>query len=405
LACLLSSSVFSQSRTAIASFEQGRSAFEREDYSAALESFEAALAGQMTGPAVHYNIGVAAYRLQRYDRARVAFEEVARTPAMAAIARYNLGLIAKAQGDDRKASEAFGQAYASTEDERLRSLARAQLDSLETPSAAPAINWVGFGASGIGYDDNVTLSANGQALGIAREGDVYGDTQLAGSVTLSRSWRLDADASFLNYADLDEFDQRGFGAGGRYRFASGDWTWDAGAQLGTTYLDSDRFDVRQAIYVQALRPLTTSLTVRGRYRFSNVDGGDQYPGLDGFRHELTARLIKSGPTWTASLAYLLDITDYNSAALSATRNELLADARTTLTEKWRAWAALSYRQSDYDDPAFGSENRTELTVAAERALSERWMLVMQYSLTDNDADVGAFAYRRNRVFAGVEAIF
>jgi tetratricopeptide (TPR) repeat protein len=405
LACLLSPVVLCQSRAATASFEQGRAAFEREDYSAAIASFEAALAAKMSGPAIHYNIGVAAYRLQRYDRARFAFEEVARTPAMEAIARYNLGLIAKAEGDERKAMEEFGNVYAHTADERLRSLARAQLNLLEPPAALPTIAWAGFIASGLGYDDNVTLTSNGQALGIAREGDVYGDTQLVGSATLSSSWRIDADAALLNYAELDEFDQWDFGTGGRYRFATGDWTWDVGGQLGTSYINSDRFDVRHALYLQALRPLTKTLTLRGRYRLTNVDGSKQYPGLDGLRHELTMRLMTAGRTWTASCAYLLDMTDYDSPALSATRHQLLADARTSLTQKWTAAAALSYRQSNYDNPAFGVENRTELTVAAERSLSERWTLVMQYSLTDNDADVDEFAYRRNRLFAGIEAIF
>jgi tetratricopeptide (TPR) repeat protein len=405
LACILPSSAFCQSSAATAAFEQGRQAFEREDYAAALTSFEAALAAQMDGPAVHYNLGVAAYRLKRFDRARVAFETVARTPTMEALARYNLGLIAKAEGDERKASEEFAKAHAQTEDERLRSLARAQLELLAAPAAPAPRTWSAFAASGMGYDDNVTLTSNGQALGITRESDVYGDTQLVASATLSSTWRFDVDASFLNYADLDEFDQWGLGGGGRYRIVSGDWTWDAGAQLGTTYLNGDRFDVRHSAYAQALRPLTTTLTLRGRYRLTNVDGGEQYPGLDGLRQEFSARLVSVGRTWTTSLAYLLDLSDYDSPALSATRNQLLADARTALTNKWTAWVALSYRRSDYEDPAFGAENRTELTVAAERLLNERWLLVMQYSLTDNDADVSVFAYRRNRVFAGVEAIF
>ena len=62
-----------------------------EDFSRALDLFEQCVALGMQGPAIHYNIGVAAYRSGDLARAESAFREVARTPAMAALAHYNLG--------------------------------------------------------------------------------------------------------------------------------------------------------------------------------------------------------------------------------------------------------------------------------------------------------------------------
>ena len=53
----------------------------------------------MDGPAVHYNIGVAAYRNGDLSRAERAFREVAKTPAMEAVAHYNLGLNGPATGN------------------------------------------------------------------------------------------------------------------------------------------------------------------------------------------------------------------------------------------------------------------------------------------------------------------
>jgi tetratricopeptide (TPR) repeat protein len=401
----VSFSVSGQSPDANALFAQGRSAFERQDFAAALESFEAALAAQLQGPAVHYNIGVAAYRLQRFERARIAFLEAARTPAMAGLAHYNLGLVAQAQGDERVASDEFARAYAASSDERVRSLARTQLDALGAAPPDRRPTWLGFAATGIGYDDNVTLSANGQSFGIAREDDVYGDTQLVGSLSLSPSWRIDGDASLLNYADLNEFDQWGLGAGARYRTTLDAWTMDSGAHFSTSYLDGDRFEARQAIYVQAARAIDPSLTLRTRYRFSNVAGTDRYPGFDGQRHELSARLMKAKGWWSASVTYLFDQSDYESDALSAARHQLSADARAFFTTRWSGRVALSYRQSDYEDPTIDSETRIECAFVAERALTERLTAVVQYSFTDNESDFAWYAYRRNRVFAGIEAIF
>lgn len=404
LTFVLPSLICAQALDAQRLFEQGRAAFEQANYTRALEAFEAAHAARMDGPAIHFNIGVAAYRAGRYDRARAAFARAALTPSMAGLAHYNLGLVALAQKDEPAAIEAFTSAYAASDDERVRALARTQLEAIGAPVAV-GIAWAVYGSSGIGYDDNVTLAAAGQAIGVSREEDVYADTYVAGSAQLTSAWRVDADASFLNYADLDEFDQWGIGAGARYRFAPDLWTIDVGGQLATTYLDGERFDLRETAYLQARRVLTSAATARARYRLSHVDGNDAYPGLDGLLHELTAGLVQRWAAFTAGVGYAFEINDYDAAALSATRHELSADVRAPLTRLWRARATLAYRHSDYDDPAIGAEERLEFGAAAELALSERWTLAIQYLFTDNDADAPEFTYRRNRVFVGVDATF
>ena len=78
-------------------FETGKQAFAAQDYATALNAFEGATAAGMTGPVVHFNIGVCAYRVGQWSRAAAAFRETARTPAMAPLAHYNLGLVAIAE--------------------------------------------------------------------------------------------------------------------------------------------------------------------------------------------------------------------------------------------------------------------------------------------------------------------
>src|SRR5688572_18813688 len=74
------------SAAALQQFDSGKQAFAAQDYAAALNAFEGAVAAGMSGPAVHFNIGVSAYKLSRWERAETAFREVARTPEMAALA-------------------------------------------------------------------------------------------------------------------------------------------------------------------------------------------------------------------------------------------------------------------------------------------------------------------------------
>ena len=387
-------------------FEQGRAAFERQDYPRALAAFEAALAAHLDGPAIHFNIGVAAYRAGAYERARAAFERAALTPSMATLAHYNLGLVALAQHDEQRAIDEFVRVYADSDDAQLRALAREQLDSIgSAPPPRRDVAWAAYASTGIGYDDNVTLTSSGQSLGFARRGDVYSDTLLAASLQLTDAWRIDADASLLKYRELSDFDQWGVGAGARYRFGLAPWTLDVGTQLGTTYLDGERFDVRESVYLQGVRMLGRDYVLRARYRLTHVDGSDDYPGFGGSSHELTGRLTRQLRTWTAGVIYTFELNDYDSAALSAMRHRLMADVRVPLSRAWAARASLAYRHSDYEAAEFGAERRIDVGATAELRVSERWMVALQYVFTDADADVPAFSYRRNRVFLGVEAGF
>lgn len=386
-------------------FAQGQAAFQRQGYARALEAFEAALAARMEGPAVHFNIGVAAYRAGAYDKARAAFERVALTPSMASLAHYNLGLVALAQNDEQRAIDLFVRVLGEGEDERLRALARAQLERIGTEPGPERAVWAMYASTAVGYDDNVTLTSSGQAVGFAREGDAYGDVLLAGSMQLSDAWRLDADASLLKYAELGEFDQSGIGGGARYRFALTSWTLDLGGRVGTSYLDRERLDVRESVYLQAVRSLTQDLALRARYRVTNVDGNDDYPGYDGVNHEVLVRATRRIRLWTAGVAYVFEVNDYDSAALSTVRHRVSADVRVPLSRRWAVRSSLSYRHGDYDDPDIGTEHRIEFGATAEMLLNERWTLALRYTFTDNDAATPAFSYRANRVALGVDVAF
>jgi uncharacterized protein (PEP-CTERM system associated) len=123
------------------------------------------------------------------------------------------------------------------------------------------------------------------------------------------------------------------------------------------------------------------------------------------RHEISARFTHRAAAWTTSFAYGFEVTDYDSPALSAVRHQVSADIRAPLSQALAARASLAYRYSEYDDTTIGAEQRTELGTGVEYALNGRWTVALQYLFTDNESDTPEFTYRRNRVFAGVEATF
>ena len=79
-------------------FERGIAAFQSGDYAAALQSFLEAQRAGLDTAGLHYNLGATYYRLQRYPEAEREFQALARDPAWAALAGYNLGLIALCLG-------------------------------------------------------------------------------------------------------------------------------------------------------------------------------------------------------------------------------------------------------------------------------------------------------------------
>jgi hypothetical protein len=82
--------------------------------------------------------------------------------------------------------------------------------------------------------------------------------------------------------------------------------------------------------------------------------------------------------------YLFDLTDYDSATLSAARHQLLADVRRSIAWSWLPEHRLPIvRRLRGQFARYGGPNR--IHHGLEKALSERWTVVLQYSWTDNDA--------------------
>jgi hypothetical protein len=356
----------------------------------------------MSGPAIHFNIGVASYRLGRYAEAENAFTEVARTPAMAGLAYYNLGLVAMGQGDTKAAVRWFSMVEQATEDERLRDLAATQLAELSPPP--PDRNWLGYAALGAGYDDNVALVSNSNVLGISGTEDSFGEAQLAFSAPLAQPWRIDAGLSYIDYQDLDSFDQLGVNGGARYRWEPGDWKYDVGLQLTYTTLDGEGFENRRTLLLQTTTHVLGDARLRLRYRFNDIDGLGDFDGLSGRRHEAGARIAWTRPKWDFGAEYQFDVGDYDDPALSATRHRASLELQRSFSTGWAVMLEGSLRHSEYDLASNGSEERTELALSISKTLGDRWRIIVRHAYTDNSADLAEFDYRGNRISAGFEAI-
>ena len=123
---------------------------------------------------------------------------------MAALAYYNLGLIALQRRDAREAREWFERATHEPQDERLKSLTSQRLEELPQ-RRAPGM-WNLYTRGGAGYDDNVALRSGSIESSATGTEDSFAELYLASSYSIG-AWRIDGGGSMLRYTTLDELSQ------------------------------------------------------------------------------------------------------------------------------------------------------------------------------------------------------
>jgi hypothetical protein len=385
-------------------FEAGKQAYENEDYSAALEAFRAAIDAGLTGPAVHYNRGVAAYRLELLDEAEAAFKQVARTPQMAALAWYNLGLVELRRDDPDGAARWFEKVLASSRDRVLRGLASAQLQGL--PAPPDQSSWAYFDA-GVGFDDNVALTADGELLGVSGNDSPFIETQLAAAAYIDSRLRFDGAIFAIRFSELDEFDQTAVMAGATWLHSCREWACEAGLQLGRSWLDGNSFEDRATLAVQGTRALPSDWRLRLRYRFEKLRGHAPFELLDGNRHQLAVRLSQRAGARRARVEYAFETNDREGESVSPERHQLRGEVIHALRGGYSLVVGAGYRRSDIDlrDEPGWHENRLLLSLGLNKNLPGDWELSARYDYTRNQSDLDAADYRRNRVLLGLNHLF
>jgi hypothetical protein len=394
-----------------AAFAAGSDAFAAGDYRAAVQWFEQARDGGLAGPAVHYNLGVAQYRVGDYAAAEATFRLIGeRFPAMRSLAEYNLGLALWRQGRTEAAIAMFRRA-ALGDDRAVVSLATAMLTRLGTAAPPPPRRtiWLSLFDVRVGHDDNVVL-VDESILPPGQEkesafAELIAYTSAAASAESGP--RFDASAYMVRYPDADRYDQGALRLGGAWRWSFSDWRLDLGPHYNWNTLGGDRFEQRIGASIDLRRALGARSALTLRLLIAEVDELDrQFSFIAGRREQLRVGLDQRTDAGRLQLGWEYERNDRDDPGVSPDRMRLLARYRHRIGPNWTADLGGAWRASRYRDlPETREEDLLELAVGGIRALPRGWQLAAEYRWADNDANVDVYSYRRNRFQLGISRVF
>lgn len=379
----------------------------------------------VSSPTLHYNLGVVHYRLGRYPDAEQAFRQLLGTEH-ATLARYNLGLVAKAQGNRTKAAEWF-RLVATSDEPRLKALAEQQLStpSLQADESTP--DFQGYAAGGLGYDNNVSALPDRENSG---QSSVFAEAIVAGAIGAGRlgDWQTRVDGAWYErqYERISEGDTRVLQTGVSARRSWMDWRVGSRFGLARSWLGNESLDTRAGLEVFAEDSPCAPLPGLDRCELSmaaeQVWASRVYRAYDGQWFRAQARGWK-----TIGLGELQGWVrvEHNKRedvrqddlflSVSPTHYETMIRLEHMPRPRLSVAAGLSARLSHFADPnrEFDGqilveerrrERRWQMDLSADYQLTDTWLVRGEWRYQDQHSTISRYEYRRQVVVMSLEAL-
>jgi tetratricopeptide (TPR) repeat protein len=161
-----------QNPGAESALRRGNAEFRAGNFESALGYYSDALIFAEDSSLVFFNIGASHYRLGQYDEAARAFEAAAANPRLEAVAHYNLGLVARQQGNSAAARGWFVRARDESTNAALSQRAAAAIAEIDGRDAETIVPLTGgFStrvAARVGFDSNPFRSPSSGYIDISQ---------------------------------------------------------------------------------------------------------------------------------------------------------------------------------------------------------------------------------------------
>lgn len=418
---------FAAALSASEQYKAGMDAFRAGDYHQALQHFETARQQGQESPNLLYNLAVTHYKLRQYGEAKRYFTQlVEEHPEWSDLARYNLGLIALRQGNNREAEKRFRHVRRTSDNEKLIHLAGQGLRKLDiTPAPTKREKkWFTLLSLGGGYDDNAiafpdrlqTSASQGEDYFI--EALAYGQVYLSGNA--GDGVRLHGFGYTKQYDDLDIVDLNTFSAGISHEFTYNDWDLEYGAGAGYTEVDGDELTTQFQGQFKLGRTLGRNHYLAS-YRPVYHDGGGRFLHLEGWQHRLDLRWRHRVDDWRWTLRYRLEYNDRDDLTAGNTflsysplRNGILVQGDWYAAPDWTLTAGAEYTNSHYHDENRMSDidglfkvqerdsDEIEAWVKVQYELARNWRVLAEYRYNKNSDNFLLYDYDRNEVKVAIE---
>lgn len=386
-------------------FNKGVDAFGTGDYETALVWFTAAQEAGLDSAALHYNLGVSYFKLEKYKGAAAEFQRLLNDPGTEALARYNLGLIALRTQNQSEAQSHFQSALRLSGNDKLKELAARQLEKLEKEPAR-STTWSGYVSLGAGRDDNVTLDIEGTVDSSAVRDEfaelyAYGNVQLAGSQ--KNGVQVNVRGYQLTYRDIDEFDYTNLEISPEIDRQWGGWHTSFTGNIGLVYLGGAFFERLAGSGIRGVRPLTPDLSLDLGYQFTHIAAEDDYDYLSGMSHQFSFGVRSTLFDAHSRLNYFLELNSRNDDSYP-TRHGIRINVNKDIDAFWATELLLGYRFSEYQGLP-RKDKRLRLGVKLSRKIPWGVKLFGKYIYTRNDSNDEQNEYENNTVVFGLERYF
>ena len=280
-------------------YQQGVTASQAGDHAQALAHFKRARDEGNETLSLTYNLGVTHFQLSHYVQSRRYFQMLLDEPRWEDLARYNLGLIAQRRGRTREASRLFRQVARTADNDRLRELARRQIEPIRPdPDRASDAGRALYLSVTAGFDTNVIAFPDKLQVDGSRFEDSffellgYGQTYLTGH--RDEGLRLFGMGYMRRHSDLDFFDTSVFSTGLVREQPLANWRLEYGARLDHSALDGDAITTDVRLRLGALRQID-EWHARVLYQPASHSAGTRFSQLEGTSHRIDASIRRSGP--------------------------------------------------------------------------------------------------------------
>ena len=409
-------------KDAEALYQQGIQLIREQKFDDAITVLENAHQAGYEQPSLHYNRGVALYRLQRYGEAKAAFSKA----GQGALVLYNLGLVNYRLNENDQAREYFERVQQLQPGSQLAEMADKALQRLDAkPAKVKTVKaWSLIADAMLGFDDNVTLE-NTELAADSNKEDLYLDLYLSGKYRLTGDKRnglsLGAGLSAIHYRTEGDYDYTQYHLSLTQDNRFSGWRTRVMGKVARIDLGGEEYLQKGSARLQLSYDLSRAQRILGYYDLTHYDELDsRYAYLSGLRHK-----VKLESRWRLNktrlrLGYDYEYNDRDDfsggddfISYSATRHTLLGEVGFPVAINLKGKLRAEYRTSLYNDAniingveqSTREDDRYRLTAKLTYRINREWDFVTSYIYTDNDSNDPDKTYQRNQVLVGVQSLF